>query len=168
MRCISPLRIRKSGEFVIVPCGKCNFCLMTRRADWTFRLVQEHKSYPDSAFVTLTYAEDKVPLTPEGKQTLDKEHFQLFMKRLRKACHPFKLRFYCVGEYGTRTLRPHYHAILFNVPGAVLRALDKLWNYGHIHVGKVQMGSIHYVTKYHVNRCAAPEGSAPSFRYYVS
>lgn len=159
MRCISPLRLRKSGEWVVVPCGKCNFCLMSRRADWTFRLFQEFKVCSVACFATFTYCDE---LMPEGME-VRKDHFQDFMKRLRKAVSPVKLRFYAVGEYGSKTFRPHYHALLFNVPAAVRSDLEKIWSFGSVHVGSVSMASIHYVTKYHVNKYGECGDRAPPF-----
>lgn len=37
------------------------------------------------------------------------------MKQLRKTYCDDKIRFYAAGEYGSETLRPHYHAILFGL-----------------------------------------------------
>jgi hypothetical protein len=63
--------------------------------------------------VTLTYNDAHLP-QPEYP-TLRKDHFQKFMKRLRKAFHPRKIRFYHCGEYGEKYNRPHYHALLFGL-----------------------------------------------------
>jgi hypothetical protein len=35
------------------------------------------------------------------------------MKRLRKKIQPLKIRFFHCGEYGDKTRRPHYHALIF-------------------------------------------------------
>jgi len=69
-------------------------------------------------FVTLTYG-DPPPITPSGFMTLDKSHLQKFFKRLRKyeklqKGQKSEIKYYAVGEYGTKNQRPHYHAILFN------------------------------------------------------
>ena len=78
-------------------------------------------------------------------QTLRKRDYQLFMKRLRKAFPNDKIRFYAAGEYGPKTLRPHYHAILFglhlddlgfyensdqNFPYYWSKSLQKVWDEG--------------------------------------
>lgn len=57
--------------------------------------------------------------------TLDNRTIQLFFKRLRinlkrKYGITSDIRYYCVGEYGKNTLRPHYHMILWNFPTAGL------------------------------------------------
>lgn len=69
-------------------------------------------------FVTLTYG-DPPPLTPKGFMTLDKLHLQKFFKRLRKyetlkKGQKSEIKYYAVGEYGSKNQRPHYHAIIFN------------------------------------------------------
>lgn len=130
---------------------------MNRRADWTFRIYQESKLHDSQQFLTLTYSDEKLPVGG----TLVKEHFQSFMKRLRKDVSPVKLRFYAVGEYGTETKRPHYHAIMFGMPTP--ERLESIWGFGYVDVAKVEMASIHYVTKYHVNRYGDHSGREPPF-----
>lgn len=157
MRCISPLMINPQGDRQIVPCGKCNFCLMSRRADWTFRISQEAKLHYYSDFLTFTYDDECLP----ADRSLKKEHVQLMMKRLRKAIYPQRVRYYLVGEYGTETQRPHYHVILFGLDPKF--DLQTVWSYGHVDRRKVEMGSIHYVTKYHVNKFGDYGGREPPF-----
>jgi hypothetical protein len=166
MQCISPLTLRREGIIDTVPCGKCNFCLSTKRTDWTFRLNQELKKAESAKFVTLTYNDDQVPTNDTGLHELKKADMQLFFKRLRKqnAQHTqIPVRHYTVGEYGTKTYRPHYHSILFNAHAKVINNLDRLWPSGHIHVGDVTMASIHYVTKYVINRINCCPDRAPPF-----
>lgn len=150
------------GRREFVPCGKCNFCLEARRADWSFRLRQELQISSAADFLTLTYEDKKVPLTQERQQTLCKKDLQDFFKRLRKEALT-KLRYYAVGEYGTNTNRPHYHAILFNLERRVAERLTDIWGQGHTMIGSVTDASIHYVTKYHVNVVGEFEGRAPPF-----
>ncbi len=110
-------------DFVEVPCGKCIGCRLEYSRQWANRLMLELQ-YNDSAyFVTLTYNDEHVPTSfYEGdfgdvypSLTLNKRDFQLFMKRLRKAFSNDEIRFYAAGEYGTNTMRPHYHAIIFGL-----------------------------------------------------
>lgn len=153
MKCISPIWIRKTGQSV--PCGKCNFCLAIKRADWSFRLAQEHRVSSTAMFLTLTYSDEHLPMSDYGVPTLDKEECQNFIKRLRKENEKHSqetVRYYFVGEYGTQTYRPHYHAIMFNVHEKTERVLGTLWPKGHSMVGRVAPASIHYVTKYVINR----------------
>lgn len=149
--------IRDAGRRDVVPCGKCNYCLQTKRADWSFRLIQELKVADSAHFLTMTYNEDELPRSDSGIPSLNKEHVQLFQKRLREVqrrAYPgsTNLRYYTVGEYGTRTLRPHYHSILFNLQGKLLPQITDIWSHGGVFVGDVTGASIHYVTKYVINR----------------
>jgi len=160
MRCISPLTIVRNGRRDVVPCGKCNFCLATIRSDWTFRLQQEEKRSVSAHFLTLTY--ENPPVSESGEYELRKEDFQLFMKKFRQE-NPHKVRYYAVGEYGTITQRPHYHAIMFNTHPVVLNRLEKIWNHGITHIGDVSTASIHYVTKYVINKPGEYEGREKPF-----
>lgn len=126
---------------VEVPCGKCLCCLSNKRSEWAFRLMQEYKRSSSAAFITLTYHTKFLP-----DQGVVKRHFQLFMKRLRKKSTD-RLRYYAVGEYGTKHGRPHYHAIIFNFQGNE-KFLAKIWPFGIVHIGKVNVRSVMYTTKY--------------------
>ncbi len=181
MPCISPLTLVQKGKRNTVPCGKCNYCLQANRAQWSFRLRQELKVAETAHFLTLTYDDAELPLSPSGIPELRKEHVQLFMKRLRKnhaktgktiwkgtkyAHRSSKwpsLRYYFVGEYGTKTDRPHYHAIMFNLHQDTLGTLADIWGQGHVQLGNVNAASIHYVTKYVVNRHGDYETKAKPF-----
>lgn len=139
----------------IVPCGKCHECKRSRQHGWTFRLTQEEKRSTSSAFLTFTYETE--PRSPNGLPTLQKKDFQNFMKRFRKRLpkknHPSynPLKYYAVGEYGDRTQRPHYHAIMFNIPRHYLDRPEKLlnlWGHGHIYIDQCNNNTIQYVTGY--------------------
>lgn len=163
-RCISPLLIRRDGERHTVPCGKCNFCLRSKRREWSFRVLQEVKASESAYFLTLTYASDRLPVSAQGLPTLRKKDYQDFTKRLRKAhskVSSSSLRYYAVGEYGSNTLRPHYHAIMCNLLDTSL--VEPAWNLGHVHVGSVSLASIHYVTGYVINRFDEFVGRDPPF-----
>lgn len=97
-------------------CGRCMPCRVQRRRLWGHRIMLETYLQKDNAFLTLTYNDTWVPRNAAGEQILEPRHLQLYMKRLRKELHPTRIRFYGVGEYGGKSLRPHYHVILFNAP----------------------------------------------------
>lgn len=155
-----------------VPCGKCLPCQKKRRSDWSFRLQQEYM-YSDSAlFITLTYNDLNIPRTKEGYQTLYKKDLQNYIKRLRNDHVSYvskqlqipkkevknvskPIRYYAVGEYGSKTRRPHYHILLFNYEIANLSPISLQWKntknntkMGHVDIGTVSQASIDYVTKY--------------------
>lgn len=148
-----------------VPCGKCLPCQKKRRSEWSLRLEHEYLFSDSAFFITLTYNDYHIPRTKEGYQTLHKKHLQNYIKRLRNdhvkyvseyfKCskkdvkHKAKpLRYYAVGEYGSKTRRPHYHLILFNMDIANIAPLTKQWKSGFADVGTVTSASINYVTKY--------------------
>lgn len=93
-----------------VPCGQCLECRLQQTRVWADRCVLEAKQWEHNYFVTLTYDDYHIP--PNG--SLVKRDYQLFLKKLRKIFPGF--RYLLSGEYGTQTLRPHYHLILFNLP----------------------------------------------------
>lgn len=167
MRCISPLLIRKDGRRDFVPCGNCNFCLQTKRADWSFRLQYEAQHSVTGYFLTLTYEDDKVEFNAiSGLPEVRKDTMQLFTKRIRKdnvMAMVSPLRYYSVGEYGTISSRPHYHSIMLNLNERIAERLQRYWPHGHVHAGEVTDASIHYVTKYVINRKTDYPGREPPF-----
>ena len=101
--------LSQTGVELLLPCGRCIGCRLERSRMWALRCVHEAQLHSENSFITLTYNDDHIPR--DG--SLNKKHFQDFMKRLRKSIAPKKVRFYHCGEYGPKLLRPHYHAILF-------------------------------------------------------
>lgn len=156
MNCPSPKFVWPRNKIIAVPCGKCLPCLSNRRNDWSFRLEQELKRSSGAAFITLTYHPKFYP--DDGVR---KDHFQLFMKRLRKA-YGKKLRYYAVGEYGTKHGRAHYHAILFNYSHGD-SFVRSAWStragepYGIVDVKSVNVKRIRYITKYVVQNGSRPD-----------
>ncbi len=131
----------------VVNCGRCVPCLRKKQVDWCFRLNKELLASSSACFLTLTYNENQCPWA-EGGFSLLRSDFQKFMKRLRKHAGTTKLKYYACGEYGSKTERPHYHAIMFNLPRPFEKYIQKAWKLGHIHVGTVTEASIFYTTKY--------------------
>lgn len=153
MACDSPFFVTPKGRFsaVPVPCGRCPPCKQRRVNSWVFRLMQEEKRSSSAYFVTLTYDTRFVPISDNGFMTLRKKDYQDFMKRLRKLSPHVSIKYYAAGEYGSKFNRPHYHAIMFNVPDIELFA--KAWSLdgiqlGAVHVGSVTGDSIAYTMKY--------------------
>lgn len=133
---------------VAVPCGKCAGCLESKRAQWSFRLIQEERAAKSSTFLTLTYSDKYLP--KDGY--LDKAELQRYWKKVRKVVGK-DLKYFAVGEYGEKTKRPHYHAIVYNADNQTLA--DK-WSEqgepkGFVTTDTVTQASIHYVTGYIVN-----------------
>lgn len=107
-------------------------------------MMLESYMHPANCFLTLTYAPEHYP---EGG-TLVPEHLKNFWKRLRKCYPPGSVRYFACGEYGDKTQRAHYHAMLFGVSPADIHILEKCWPYGHVHVGTVTLESCAYVAGY--------------------
>ena len=164
MICLSPISLvdpkgTSNAQRITVPCGKCLSCLSRRRDDWSFRLKQEVKICTSAFFITLTYSDENLPRSDCGLPCVSKRDVQLFMKRLRKSIEPFKIRYFLVSEYGSKTFRPHYHFILFNLPKSfdVDKIIKDAWQKGNIDVGTVTAASIHYVTKYCLSYAELPK-----------
>lgn len=150
------------GRWFEVPCGKCVGCKLDRARAWSIRITHEAQLFDSNWFATLTYRDDALP----ESRSLEYPHFQKFMKRLRKSVggdmegpeggRP--LRFFCAGEYGGRTGRPHFHAVLFNLRVGDERAwdnghywsakLEDIWSYGHVVLDCVTPASAAYVAGY--------------------
>jgi hypothetical protein len=131
------------------------------------RCVHEASLHEDNCFITLTYSPENLP--PDG--SLRKKDFQVFMRELRRAIHPKKVRYYHCGEYGDNTNRPHYHAILFgyNFPDWVYLfdspsgspiytspTLEKIWNKGFVTIGECTYESAAYVARYVMKKINGP------------
>lgn len=143
--------ITHDGVGYKVPCGKCGFCLSNKRSSWMFRIYHEMRNqrYP-GWFLTLTYDEKHVPRR-EGSLSLRFRDVQLFFKRLRKL--KYYVKYVAVGEYGSETLRPHYHILLWT--DCSCDVLQEQWKsskdnsiFGSIHFGVLNMQSSMYALKY--------------------
>lgn len=85
---------------------------------WKTRLTLEALGHQHTAFVTLTYRNDTLPMTPDGLPTLIPRDLCLWLKKLRKAIDRPGMRFYAAGEYSPAH-RPHYHIILYGFQGCL-------------------------------------------------
>ena len=202
MGCDSPLKGWKNPETggwqsrrdnarekMEVGCGGCLGCNMDYRRMWAMRIAHEAAMYEyngGNSFITLTYRNKHDCSTEqleEGKHvpddwSLNKRHFQLFMKRLRKEFGNREIRYFACGEYGKRckhdidldrvdcplcnTGRPHFHACIFGLTfddleayqsdGGIMRytspTLEKIWGYGFVDVGDVTYASAAYTAGY--------------------
>lgn len=155
--CLFPLYLPIEGysEKLRVRCGHCIYCKMARAREWSLRLEMESQYWKDLCFVTLTYNDENLPYHIVSKELIcDEDGFgrydivddfyfpslayddlTLFLKRLRK-CLDFKIRYFAVGEYGTRRGRPHWHILFFGLPGSGVygRLIQEKWNKGFVDV----------------------------------
>ena len=167
----------KCDEEVLVPCGHCVGCAIDISRDWSYRMMCEKESSKNAWFLTLTYDEEHLP----NNHQLNKKHLDDFIKKLRNYYYDLGLdniRYYACGEYGSKTARPHYHMIVYNLPLTPLeftsfgvkyksshkyktvgQSIDKtplyqfdllndLWQKGFVVVGEVTVNSCAYVARY--------------------
>lgn len=184
-QCLTPIHIRDevTGKIHLVPCGRCNACLVRSRAEWVARLKEEERVAASAYFLTLTYDNDHLPIqefvdSETGvcfyNGVVSKDDVQKFNKRFRKYLdthHKTKVRYYLISEYGPDTLRPHYHAIYFLDTAldadSVHRAAISAWPYCdpiRLTVGLVTETRIKYVTEYCLTKDGIPEYLEPNFR----
>lgn len=127
MQCPRPISVVYRGH---VPCGQCLQCRINKQRCWTTRLLLEACFHEYSSFATLTYSDEHLPRTQAGLPTLLYDDVQLWLKRLREQLSPRTMRYYVVGEYGDKTDRPHYHAILYGICEAELELVQTTWGKG--------------------------------------
>lgn len=169
-----------------LPCGSCVGCRLTYSKGWAVRNCHEAQVHDmddlPSTFVTFTYNDY---FNDRNGGALVYRDFQLMLKRLRKAhsersydygftSDPARpMRFYMCGEYGSRTFRPHFHALFYNLGfsdetlykvnnGFRLYnspAMSSLWvdvksgeSLGHVVTGSVTVQSAGYVARYCVKK----------------
>jgi hypothetical protein len=157
---------------VTFACGKCIGCQNDRIRDWQSRFSLDLQVVGEGMFVTLTYAPEFLP--PDGG--LSRDHPAAFMHSLRDALRrrcrvsggtPPVLSYMLVGEYGSETLRAHYHFIILGLwpDDAVAFSRSKgdhllyrsafveaCWPHGHVDIGRLLPGSIRYVAHGHVGK----------------
>lgn len=150
-----------------LPCGRCIGCKLEKSRQWAMRCTHEQQLHKHTCFLTLTYSPENLP--PFG--TLVLKDVQNFLKRLRKALHPIKLRFFLCGEYGELEGRPHYHIILYGYDfpdkkpwrktprgDQLYRSpkLEKIWDLGASEIGSVTFESAAYVARYSTKKITGP------------
>ncbi len=163
------------------PCGQCYPCRVNRQRRWLLRLLCEatqHSKQP--IFVTLTYQEAPRCLGEDGNQveTLQPNDLTDWLKRLRWHVGEHTpghtsvtkgkpvVRYYACGEYGKKTLRPHYHAILFGDTDLISHWLEKTWSHGFVTVRPADAVNMAYTLKYvlkDIGRLLDDRGVYPPF-----
>lgn len=137
---------------LIYPCGHCAVCRQQKKKQWVGRILLERSQHRDAVFVTLTYRDEHVPVDAHGVKHVSKDELQRYFKRLRKAGLAF--RYFAVGEYGGRTGRPHYHALLFGLGQQHAVTIDRCWGLGFTHTGIAGVGSALYCAHYTLKKAS--------------
>lgn len=175
IKCYNPIavttQVRKDGklrldfskvigtDLIRLPCGKCMACRLDYAKQWAIRgekekLLTKGKCY----FITLTKNNENLEFND-----LSIRELQLYIKRLRKAFAPHKIRYMACGEYGEKSQRAHYHIILYNMPEIqdlqpyknhnnnqtyTSQKMDAIWQKGFTVIGQASFQSIAYVARY--------------------
>lgn len=144
-----------------IPCGNCLGCKLDSANSWATRIALEIKDHEKNCFVTLTYNPENLNIQ-NGKMTLVKKDIQNFIKRLREKTKT-KLSYFCCGEYGGKTHRPHAHLIIFGYEPDDLKlqsfsttenkifkseTLEKIWNKGFVGVQAANYKTACYTARY--------------------
>lgn len=153
--CTNPIYLQNKAMFV--NCRKCSECKLARAKEWACRLHYELKNHDKACFITLTYD------NAHSYHLLNKPDLQKFIKRFRTQISPKKIKYFACGEYGDKTFRPHFHAIIFgyDFPDKVARGkskkgftlyqspeLQKLWQYGFHTIQEVSLATCVYTALY--------------------
>lgn len=188
MACVSPLLVGTPGNTAWVRCGACLDCLISKSASAKGRSLLEAHGHLLNCAVTLTYDDDALP----DASVMSVRDGQLAIRRLRRLLEydfqkaeaarfrdhvaaggsvldfvpgdPSRIRYCLVGEFGRKTLRWHYHLLIFGwCPPELLSALGRLpssrktkglqiklpwWPHGHAYVDLVTPASAGYVHDY--------------------
>lgn len=87
-----------------------------------------------------------------------------FIKRLRSYLYAFSsldFKYFLVAEYGSQSLRPHYHVVLFTSYSLRRRELQNFvafsWKYGSVDVQSVQSSVSNYVASYCASFASIPQ-----------
>lgn len=140
-------------------CGQCLPCRVNRRRQWMWRQYLESLCHDENCFVTLTYNEKHLP--KDG--SLEKDVVSVWIRSLRDAIRPKRIRYFVVGEYGEKTYRPHYHATLFGVSWlskiprgsdyeTFATTVDRCWGKGFTSVAEFNELTAQYVAGYVVKK----------------
>jgi len=149
-RCQAPEVITQHGEDgrMVIPCGHCLGCETKWRKGWVLRMMLEAQSSVHARFLTLTYSNGAVP------GSLHYPDVAGFLKRLRKNSQDH-VRFFCAGEFGDRTDRPHWHLILFGpslemMPVGLLSL--KEWPFGGVMAADANPATMAYTAGYSLKK----------------
>jgi hypothetical protein len=171
MKCLTPSvkkkRINGVDHEFRHPCGKCDHCTRTKATQWKARILLEALEHQYISFVTFT-------LNEIHYKTLEKEDAQRLLKRLRKSAEKAgyrDIRYYLVKEYGSRTGREHFHAIIYGVPFTEQHVFEEAWStYNRTRKKRDSLGFVHareftdaragYIVKYTTKFLRTPNESA--------
>ena len=126
------IRRKQAGKVItcLVPCGKCSECVKRNQNGFVVRCLSESLKSSNICFFTLTYSDDNLPYNEAGEPTLKREDVKLWKKRFRHLIDNKDFSWCCIGEYGSRTHRPHYHGLIFGLSESDCKKIENAWNLG--------------------------------------
>jgi len=152
MQCIHPVYLPK--QQIYAPCNNCTACKIARAREWSIRIMHELEYFENiGSFVTLTYSDENLP----EHHSLRKNDLTLYFKRLRKNLEGRTIKYFACGEYGPKTERPHYHAIILGLSPLEHDVIKGKcydgpaitnWSQGHVYIGSVTYDSVRYTADY--------------------
>jgi len=143
MKCNHEFILRAGTAYAMsVPCGQCIACRINKTQQWSMRILHESGYWNKSVFLTLTYDDDHIPLD----NSINRKTLQALIKSLRNDNHTIK--YFACGEYGEKTQRPHYHAIIFGLGPEDEEIIKQEWPFGFVYCGTVTSESAQYVAGY--------------------
>lgn len=168
-------------EWADIPCGTCEMCRENHANEWATKSWMEMQYHEQSCFLTLTYDNEHLPHINNNKNkkaTLE-EYKEVWPKFIRAIRDHYRdkgidnIKFLMCGEYGPRTKRPHYHAIIFGLwpddakpdkhlskskhPMWTSEYLTKTWGKGIVKVGLATVESAAYVAQYTAKKLSKKE-----------
>lgn len=173
------------NKWQLINCGKCIGCRLDYSRDKANLGYLEMLTNKKNTcwFITLTYDDDNLKINNEielngityteteenpWNGTLEKEEATKFIKRLReymeRKYNNKGIKYMICGEYGGKTKRPHYHAILFGCELPIEsfyapriknnevyyqnKIIEKLWTKGISNITECSWQTIAYVGRY--------------------
>lgn len=153
--------------YSVYECGHCIECAKKKQTDIKNRMIMEQIGYDcPPLFLTLTYNPEHLP-----SDGVCKRDVSLFFKRLHarlaRAGYNSSFKHICFSEYGSKSGRPHYHAMIFGLDytqfptlSRMYEIFDKSWSLnptrsedgyvpiGFVYVKVADSGSFSYCSKY--------------------
>lgn len=102
--CINPIIVKGQPR----ACRECKQCIANKKRDWVGRCAAERLHATQVYAVTLTYRDDPIEAS---HAIFRRSHVLKYVRSIRDAGYP--LRYFFVGERGSKLGRVHWHVLLF-------------------------------------------------------
>lgn len=146
MACKTPITINTKAGPIQVGCKQCLNCRIYRQSVLAMKCEFEHLVWQKGFFVTLTYKD-----APEKGDYSDMDRYLRRLRDRERYHNPEQhmIRYLACGEYGSKSGRFHYHALIWNLTCPNPQdLLTELWQHGFAYIKPIQKGAIRYVSRY--------------------